>query len=155
VARARALYEAIGQVPVVLRAEIDGFLLKPLQVALLQEAYRLYEDGFASAEDIDRTVRDGLGLRWSFMGPFETIDLNAAGGLADFVEHLGPVFETIAATQLPRAWTSETVARLDAERRAVLPMTEHAARQAWRDRRLARLRAHRQDAEDNEHRPEA
>lgn len=33
----------------------------------------------ASLEDIDATVRDGLSLRWAFMGPFETIDLNAPG----------------------------------------------------------------------------
>lgn len=147
VSRARAMYEAVGQVPVVLRAEVDGFLLNRLQVALLQEAYRLYEDGYATAEDIDRTVRDGLGLRWSFMGPFETIDLNAAGGLADFVAHLGTVFGTIAATQLPRDWSAATVARLHEERRAMLPIAALPARQAWRDRRLAQLRAHRDDAD--------
>lgn len=150
VERACALYAAVGQVPVVLREEIDGFILNRLQVALLQEAYRLYEDGVASAEDIDRTVRDGLGLRWSFMGPFETIDLNAAGGLGDFVAHLGGVFDAIAATQLPRAWSPETVARLHAERRRTLPLEGLPARQAWRDRRLARLRAHRRAAERDE-----
>lgn len=147
VTRACALYASVGQVPVVLRAEVDGFLLNRLQVALLGEAYRLYEDGYASAEDIDRTVRDGLGLRWSFMGPFETIDLNAAGGLADFVAHLGSVFDAIAATQLPRPWSAETVARLHDERRATLPLADLPRRQAWRDRRLALLRAHREDAE--------
>ncbi len=148
VERARDLYRAAGQVPVVLRTEVEGFILNRLQVALLQEAYRLYEDGVASAEDIDRTVRDGLGLRWSFMGPFETIDLNASGGLADFVAHLGPVFNAIAATQSPRIWSTETVANLHRERRDVLPAAELAARRAWRDRRLARLLAHKEAAED-------
>lgn len=37
------------------------------------------QDGVASPEDIDTAVSQGLGLRWSFMGPFETIDLNANG----------------------------------------------------------------------------
>jgi 3-hydroxyacyl-CoA dehydrogenase len=147
VERARRLYESVGQVPVLLRAEVDGFLLNRLQVALLGEAYRLYADGYASAEDIDRTVRDGLGLRWSFMGPFETIDLNAAGGLGDFVHHLGSVFDAIAATQLPRPWAPDVVARLDAERRETLPLADLPARQAWRDHRLALLRAHREEAE--------
>lgn len=150
VERARAFYVSVGQVPVMLRQEIDGFILNRLQVALLGEAYRLYEDGIASAEDIDRTVRDGLGLRWSFMGPFETIDLGAAGGLGDFVAHLGTVFDAIAATQQPRAWSPDTVARLHAERRAALPLEALPARQAWRDRRLARLRAHRQDVDRDE-----
>jgi len=26
------------------------------------------EDGYISPEDLDKTVKDGLGLRWSFMG---------------------------------------------------------------------------------------
>ncbi len=150
VGRARRLYETVGQVPVVLREEIDGFILNRLQVALLGEAYRLYDDGIASAEDIDRTVRHGLGLRWSFMGPFETIDLNAAGGLGDFVAHLGSVFDAIAATQVPRAWSAGTVARLHAERRTTLPLDELPARQAWRDRRLALLAAHQATAERDE-----
>lgn len=141
VTRARDIYASAGQVTVVLRAEIDGFILNRLQVALLQEAYRLYEDGIASAEDIDKTVRDGLGLRWSFMGPFETIDLNAAGGLSDFVAHLGPVFDAIAATQVSRPWSSATVQRLHEERRAALPLAALPGRQARRDRRLALLRS--------------
>ena len=43
----------------------------------------LYSDGYASSDEIDATIRDGLGLRWAFMGPFETIDLNAPGGIKD------------------------------------------------------------------------
>src|SRR6476661_2651234 len=61
VARARALHEAAGQVPIVVNKEIQGFILNRLQGALLAEAFRLYADGYASAEDIDKTVRDGLG----------------------------------------------------------------------------------------------
>jgi len=40
----------------------------------------MVEDGVASPEDIDTAVTHGLGLRWSFMGPFQTIDLNAPQG---------------------------------------------------------------------------
>jgi hypothetical protein len=29
-------------------------------------------------------VKDGLGLRWSFLGSFETIELNAPGGIVDY-----------------------------------------------------------------------
>jgi 3-hydroxyacyl-CoA dehydrogenase len=49
---------------------------------LLEEAFRLVADGCASIEDVDVGIRDGLALRWSFIGPFETIDLNAPGGSA-------------------------------------------------------------------------
>ena len=51
---------------------------------LLSEAFRLVEDGYVTPQDLDKTLKDGLGLRWSFMGPFETIELNAPGGIADY-----------------------------------------------------------------------
>lgn len=41
---------------------------------------RLVEDGICSPEDVDTAVSHGLGMRWSFMGPFQTIDLNAPNG---------------------------------------------------------------------------
>jgi hypothetical protein len=40
---------------------------------------RLVEDGYVTPQYLDKTLKDGLGLRWSFMGPFETIELNGAG----------------------------------------------------------------------------
>ena len=52
------------------------------------EAFRLLEGGYATAKDIDTTISAGLGRRWAFIGPFETIDLNAPGGLADFCARL-------------------------------------------------------------------
>ena len=142
VARARALHEAAGQVPIVVNKEIQGFILNRLQGALLAEAFRLYADGYASTEDIDKTVRDGLGLRWSFMGPFETIDLNAPGGLADYCERYGEVYYEMAQTQLPRRWDEALVRRIERERRQRLPASELDARSAWRDRRLIELIAH-------------
>ncbi len=41
-------------------------------------------------QDLDKTLKDGLGLRWSFMGPFETIELNAPGGIPDYCRRYGP-----------------------------------------------------------------
>ena len=142
VERARQLQAAVGQVPIVVKKEIQGFVLNRLQAALLSEAWRLHEDGYASAEDIDATVREGLGLRWSFMGPFETIDLNAPGGVVDYVSRYGPLLNEIDASQIPRRWSEQNLARLEAERRKTLPAAELARRQAWRDRRLMALIAH-------------
>ena len=146
VERTRHLQASVGQVPIVVRKELQGFILNRLQAALLAEAWRLYEDGFASAEDIDATVRDGLGLRWSFMGPFETIDLNAPDGVADYVARYGQVLYEISASQAPRRWSEECLARLEAERRKTLPADALARRQAWRDRRLMALLAHKRAA---------
>ena len=150
VARAKALLEAAGQVPIVVRAELQGFILNRLQGALLGEAFRLYADGYASLDDIDKAVRDGLGLRWSFMGPFETIDLNAPGGVADYCARYGEPYYEIAQEQRPRRWDEALVRRIEQERRAALPASGLAARAAWRDRRLMQLVAHKRRTRDND-----
>lgn len=139
----RDLMERVGQVPVVVTREVEGFILNRLQGALLNEAWALFEEGYATAADIDKTVSYGLGYRWSFMGPFETIDLNAPGGVADYAARLGPLYHAIAQDRTaPRPWSEELVGRVSAERRAALPVDDLAARRAWRDRKLMQLVAH-------------
>jgi len=143
VRRARALMEQVRQVPVTVEREVEGFVLNRLQGALLNEALRLVAHGYVSPEDLDRTVRDGLGLRWSFMGPFETIDLNAPEGVADYAARYGGFYDRLAAQPLPEAgWSHPVVERIDADRRAALPTDALTARQMWRDRRLMGLIAH-------------
>ena len=142
VARARALMDRVGQVPVTAHNETRGFVLNRLQAALVAEAFRMVRDGVMSAEDVDRCVRDGLGLRWSFMGPFETIDLNAPGGVADYVERFGPLLRAITEEQTPYGFDAETVERVAADRRAALELGRIEERSAWRDRRLMALAAH-------------
>ncbi|HEX3499593.1 MAG TPA: 3-hydroxyacyl-CoA dehydrogenase family protein, partial [Stellaceae bacterium] len=149
VARTRVLMEAVGQVPVELTKEISGFLLNRLQGALLCEAFRLVEQGYCSMEDIDRTVKDGLGLRWSFMGPFETIDLNAPGGIADYIRRYGPAYHEMARSAGPPAtWSEALTARLEVERRTTLPAEKLTERSAWRDRRLMALLVHKRKARE-------
>lgn len=148
--RARALHASVGQVPVVVRKELPGFILNRLQAALVCEAIRLYEDGYASAEDIDKTIRDGLGLRWSFMGPMETIDLNAPGGVVDYAQRYAKTLVEMNRSQAPREWDPAALRRLAEERRKMVPATELGARAAWRDRRLMALVAHKRKIADNE-----
>ena len=147
VERTRAIQTAIGQVPILVRKEIQGFVLNRLQAALLNEALALYADGYASAEDIDKCVRDGLGLRWSFMGPFETIDLNAPGGVTDYAARYGKVLHELVSTQRPRDWAADVVRKLEAERRQILAAGDLGARERWRDRRLMALAAHKNQQE--------
>jgi L-gulonate 3-dehydrogenase len=143
----RDLMEQVGQKPVVLSREIEGFLLNRLQGVLLMEAWRLFDDGLASAADIDKTVSEGLGLRWSFMGPFETIDLNAPDGVADYASRLASLYQRIAAsTAAHEVWGKELVGRVEAERRQYLPVEKLADRRAWRDRRLMALARHKREA---------
>ena len=147
VSRCWTLMEAAGMKPVRLTREIDGFIANRLQAALLWEAFRLLEGGYATAEDIDTTISAGLGRRWAFIGPFETIDLNAPSGLADFCARLGEGFYEFVRQGEPAAPLSDAVvAEAHEQRRARLPMAAHGERQAWRDRRLMGLAAHLRDA---------
>lgn len=144
--RAHAIYTAAGQTPVTLSREIHGFLLNRVQGAVLDECFKLYEQGLASANDIDKVLKEGLALRWSFMGPFETIDLNAPSGLADYAQRYGPGFREAMADGEPFGWDAATLARAAAELRAQLPLTDINTRSAWRDRRLMALAAHKRRA---------
>lgn len=139
----RQSLQHIGKTPVELTREVDGFVLNRLQGALLNEAWALYEEGIASIADIDATVSQGLGLRWAFMGPFETIDLNAPSGVADYAERLAPLYHEIAKSRVqPRGWSPDLIDKVATERRAALPIEDIAKRSQWRDQRLMALVAH-------------
>ncbi|KZD03516.1 3-hydroxyacyl-CoA dehydrogenase [Oceanibaculum pacificum] len=145
--RARALHDAAGMSAILVRREVPGFILNRLQGALLAEAFKLVADGYASAEDVDKTIKDGLGLRWAFMGPFETIDLNAPGGIADYIDRYAPMYWDMQEMQAtPRRWDEPLRDALESERRDALPADRLGDRQAWRDRRLMALLAHKRAA---------
>jgi L-gulonate 3-dehydrogenase len=142
VSRTRALMSSAGQVPATVNKEMDGFALNRLQGALLAEAFRLIADDVVSPADVDALVKHGLGLRWSFMGPLETIDLNAPGGLEDYCERYGPLYAEMQKQMTPRACDPALVDQLHSARRAELPANMQGVRQEWRDRRLMALLAH-------------
>jgi 3-hydroxyacyl-CoA dehydrogenase len=132
-----------GQAPIVMRREIDGFVMNRMQGALLEEAFRLVADGIASVEDVDIGLREGLALRWSFMGPFETIELNAPGGIADYCARYTGFYRRLQAEPAgPDVYGDDKVARILGEWGGTPGTDELAARTAWRDQRLAALRAH-------------
>jgi L-gulonate 3-dehydrogenase len=138
--RTKALMKRIGQVPIQLNREIAGFVVNRLQSAVLSEAFRLVEDDICSAADVDAAISEGLGLRWFFMGPFETIDLNAQGGIADYCDKLGPMYHDLAKEQAdPRPWGKALVAAIEGQLRQKTTAGQLDARKAWRDRCLAAL----------------
>lgn len=140
--RAAELYRSAGLRPVLVRREVEGFLFNRLQGALLREAYCLVRDGVASVDDIDEVVRSGLGLRWSFLGPFETADLNTRGGVESHAAKMGPAYERMGAERGQHdPWTPDLVAEVTAQRRALLDLDDWDERVRWRDRQLIRLRA--------------
>jgi len=140
VSTAKAIYESVGQVPIVVRKEIDGFILNRLQAVLLSEAFRLAGEGYVSPEDLDKTIADGLGLRWSFMGPFETIELNAPGGIPDYCERYGASLSRLSNAD-PAIYKGDNLAGILSEW-SPLDAAGVAKAMRWRDERLAALKAH-------------
>ena len=147
--RVMAHMRAVGQVPVLLKKEVIGFAVNRLQYALLEEAFSLVERGIMSPEDVDAVMSDGLGLRWSFLGPFETIDLNAPEGVRQYEMFYGQgmrsVLRDMKATRSD--WTDLTIREIDAAMRRKYPVEAISAQRLRRDERLMALSLHKRQQE--------
>jgi 3-hydroxybutyryl-CoA dehydrogenase len=82
VARTREQMESIGKLPV-LCGPTPGYIVPRLQALVMNEAARMIEEGAASAEEIDKATRFGLGLRFAALGVVEFIDF----GGSDILHH--------------------------------------------------------------------
>ena len=135
-----------GFSPVCVHREVEGFALNRLQSALLREAYRLVEAGVVDVAGVDRLVSEGLGPRWALSGPFETADLNTAGGIAAHAQRMGPAYARIGEENGERGlpWSKELVDSVVAQRHAALPPDHRDRRVAWRRQALAQLIARKQ-----------
>ena len=150
VERTATFLRSAGHAPIVMKREIDGFVMNRLQGALLEEAFRLVQEGYAGVEDVDVGIREGLALRWSFMGPFETIDLNAPAGIRDYADRYQGIYSGIfPSTQWRVDWSGPVMDDVESERRKRLAADRLGERQAWRDRRLIALAAHKRWADKN------
>lgn len=138
--RTISLLKEIGQIPVVLNKEIPGFVLNRIQYSIMGECYRLIRDGVVSPQDVDVIMSQGLGMRYAFMGPWETAYLNADGMIkygeaySDMILGIqqdfgppermeGPTLEYIHESMRELAGPEETIPE----------------RRRWRDRRLTAL----------------
>lgn len=141
--RARQVYLQIGQVPIDVKKEVEGFILNRLQGALLAEAFRLVGEGYVSTEGIDHCLKNGLGLRWSFMGPFETIELNAPGGVADYCERYTGFYKRLASDPArAEHYEGEYLKKVVADWGHEGTLERIARRTRERNERLAALAAH-------------
>lgn len=142
-AKTRELYENAGMTAVPINREIDGFVFNRLQSAVLREAYALVEADIVDPLDLDALVRDGLGFRWSVIGPFATSDLNVRGGIPAHAERMGPAYQRMAG-QLPTSneWSHAVIAKVNSARRKVVPLERWDEAVTDRDIRLMKhLRA--------------
>lgn len=137
-----ALMTEVGQAPVRLRKEIDGFALNRVQYAIIAESWRLVKDGIISVEDIDLVMTEGLGMRYAFIGPIETMHLNAPKGLEDYLERYRVGMRRVLSTCGPiPEFAGEEAALVNKEICELIPADqEHlSARRDRRDRLLMGL----------------
>ncbi len=88
---AMATYASISMKPLHVRVEIDAFIADRLLEAVWREALWLVNDGVATTEEIDDSIRYGFGLRWAQMGLFETYRIaGGEGGIGHFIAQFGP-----------------------------------------------------------------
>jgi len=81
-ARTRQIMEGIGKLPVVC-GPTPGYIVPRLQALVMNEAARMVQEGAATAEEIDKATRYGLGLRFAALGVVEFIDF----GGCDILHH--------------------------------------------------------------------
>ena len=139
--RTRELMISLGQVPVLIRKPVVGFAVNRLQAAVINEALSLVAEGVIAPADLDLCMSQGLGLRWAFLGPFETMELNAPKGFLDYATKFGGVYRSILDTmRVDRPWSARAIGEVESWRRAELPAeTDVVRRRLWRDHNLMRL----------------
>ncbi|CAF4899147.1 unnamed protein product [Pieris macdunnoughi] len=130
----------IGQEPVVLTREIDGFVLNRIQYAILNEVWRLVSDGVVNVEDIDKVISEGLGMRYAFLGSLETAHLNAEG-MQSYIERYGKTINSVSKTSgaIPDMNDSKSAESICEQLNKLVPIEKLPERRAWRDACLTRL----------------
>ena len=92
--KANKFYKSISMNPIMVKKELPGYLADRLQEALWREALHIVNEGYASTEDLDRSIEDGPGLRWSLMGIFLTYHLaGGKSGMKHMLEQFGPALK--------------------------------------------------------------
>ena len=135
------IYKRANYAAIVVNKETEGFVLNRLQGALINEAVRLHEGGYASMEDIDIALKHALGIRWAFMGPFEIMDLNAPEGIKDSFTRYKSGIQNLAKEQnsVPD-YSEEYLNKLEFEQRNRLSYSKRSIRIEKRNKMIALIR---------------
>ncbi|XP_030387806.1 lambda-crystallin homolog [Scaptodrosophila lebanonensis] len=137
------LMVSLGQRPVKLNREIEGFATNRIQYAILNEVWRLVAAGILNVLDVDRVLSQGLGLRYALLGALETAHLNAPGGVADYFQRFGGEMAKVSATYgpTPDVRDSEMLAKIAQQCEEIVPLQGLPQRRATRDAFLTKLAA--------------
>ena len=92
------LAEQWGKEPSLLRKDIRGFITNRIMYAMLREAFNLVENGYATVEDVDRSLRNDLGYWITFAGPFRFMDLTGIPAYLTVMKDLFPELDNTSKT---------------------------------------------------------
>jgi len=140
--RTKEIMTEIGQSPVVVNKELPGFALNRIQYVILNECWRLVNDGVMSASDVDKVMSDGLGHRYAFLGPLEVAHLNAEG-MRSYCDRYGEtiwnVSQTYGAVPEWRRTDGAEATKVCDQLEEMTPLDSLEERRKWRDARLTAL----------------
>lgn len=88
-----SLLEEAGKCPVIVQKDVPGFLANRMQHALFREAISIVERGIATAEDVDKAIKYGFGMRLGVRAPMEVIDAGGTDLTYSIHEYLFPHIE--------------------------------------------------------------
>ena len=92
------MMKSLGRVPVVLKKEVRGFVTNRLSAALFHEIVWLVVNDVISAEDVDKIISEGLGIRWALMGQLEIWHIGGGDeGMRGFVKKFGKMVDDVYA----------------------------------------------------------
>jgi len=92
-----ALAESWGKEPSLLKKDIRGFITNRIMYAMLREAFNLVENGYATVEDVDRSLRNDLGYWITFAGPFRFMDITGIPAYFTVMKDLFPELDNSTA----------------------------------------------------------
>lgn len=87
------LLEKAKKCPVIVQKDVPGFLANRMQHALFREAISIVERGIATAEDVDKAIKYGFGMRLGVRAPMEVIDAGGTDLTYNIHEYLFPHIE--------------------------------------------------------------
>ncbi|XP_013178225.1 PREDICTED: lambda-crystallin [Papilio xuthus] len=138
--KTREIMIEIGQEPVSLTRELEGFVLNRIQYTILNEVWRLVESGIVDVQDVDKVISEGLGMRYAFLGSLETAHLNAEG-MKSYIERYGDTIYEVSKTMgdIPKMTQSKAAENICNQLNRMVPIEKLQERRAWRDACLTRL----------------
>ena len=134
--------ESLGQVPIVLKKFVPGYIGNRLQAAVMRESLNLVASGVTDVDGIDAIMREGLALRWSLLGVIGTNYTNDDGGLRGYYGKFLDSYRLLAKTLSPDIplLTEEQISTMTAELERRFGGASVAEVSHWRDSQVAALR---------------